>query len=259
MNNHQYHIVNYSPWPILTSVSMFSITTGSVLWMHSLNMKVMIIGMITLVLSSIQWWRDIIRESTFQGMHNKKVAIMMKWGMMLFILSEVLFFTSFFWSFFHMSLAPNIELGMMWPPMGIKSLNPMNIPLLNTIILLTSGMTITWAHHNILMKNFSKTYMSMLMTIMLGMYFTMIQMYEYIELSFSISDSAFGSTFFLMTGFHGIHVIIGTMFITNSLMRMNKLHFSKNHMVGFEAAAWYWHFVDIVWIILYISVYWWGM
>nr|YP_009733500.1 cytochrome c oxidase subunit III [Iassus dorsalis]QHV34338.1 cytochrome c oxidase subunit III [Iassus dorsalis] len=259
MNNHQYHMVNNSPWPIMTSISMFSLTTGAVMFMHKINKNTMMLGLLATILCSYQWWRDIIRESTFQGIHNKKIMNMMKWGMMLFILSEVLFFTSFFWAFFHASLAPSVELGMKWPPMGINSMNEMNIPLLNTIILLTSGISITWAHHSILLKKFNQTLKSMLLTIMLGIYFTMLQLYEYMESSFTIADSVFGSTFFMMTGFHGIHVLVGTIFILVSTMRMKKLHFSQNHMIGFEAAAWYWHFVDVVWLMLYLSIYWWGM
>nr|YP_010937205.1 cytochrome c oxidase subunit III [Iassus lateralis]WIW75748.1 cytochrome c oxidase subunit III [Iassus lateralis]WKW94148.1 cytochrome c oxidase subunit III [Iassus lateralis]WLN32153.1 cytochrome c oxidase subunit III [Iassus lateralis] len=259
MNNHQYHMVNNSPWPILTSISLFSLTTGAVMYMHKINMNIMIMGFTTMILSTYQWWRDIVRESTFQGIHNKKIMTMMKWGMMLFILSEVLFFTSFFWAFFHASLAPSIELGMKWPPTGIISLNEMNIPLLNTIVLLTSGISITWAHHSILLKKLNQTLKSMMLTILLGMYFSMLQLYEYMESSFTIADSIFGSTFFMMTGFHGIHVLVGTLFIMISTMRMNKLHFSNKHMIGFEASAWYWHFVDVVWLMLYLSMYWWGM
>nr|YP_009726422.1 cytochrome c oxidase subunit III [Batracomorphus lateprocessus]YP_010879004.1 cytochrome c oxidase subunit III [Batracomorphus matsumurai]QHW07513.1 cytochrome c oxidase subunit III [Batracomorphus lateprocessus]WHE42656.1 cytochrome c oxidase subunit 3 [Batracomorphus matsumurai] len=259
MNNHQFHMVNNSPWPILASMSVFSMMTGSIMWMKNMNMYTMMLGMMMIFMVSYQWWRDIVRESTFQGMHNKKISQMMKWGMMMFIISEVMFFLSFFWAFFHMSLAPSMEVGMNWPPMGIKSINAMNIPLLNTIILLSSGISITWAHNSMLIKMFNQTMKSLIITILMAIYFTMIQMYEYLELSFTIADSVFGSTFFLMTGFHGIHVIIGTVFILTSTIRMKKLHFSSKHMVGFESSAWYWHFVDLVWLFLYISVYWWGM
>nr|YP_010878926.1 cytochrome c oxidase subunit III [Batracomorphus chlorophana]WHE42578.1 cytochrome c oxidase subunit 3 [Batracomorphus chlorophana] len=259
MNNHKFHMVNNSPWPILTSLSIFTLALGSVKWMHKMEINTLLMGMLLIFLTSFQWWRDITRESTFQGNHNKKIIKMMKWGMMLFILSEILFFTSFFWTFFHMSLSPSIEIGLNWPPMGIEPMKPMGIPLLNTIILISSGISITWAHHSILMKMFNQTISSMMITILLGTYFSMIQLYEYLECSFSISDSVFGSTFFLMTGFHGIHVIIGTMFLITSTIRMKKLHFSSEHMVGFESSAWYWHFVDVVWLMLYISVYWWGM
>nr|YP_010878965.1 cytochrome c oxidase subunit III [Batracomorphus extentus]WHE42617.1 cytochrome c oxidase subunit 3 [Batracomorphus extentus] len=259
MNNQKFHMVNNSPWPILTSFSLMSMTISSVMWMHKNNVYTMILSMIMIMLVSWQWWRDIIRESTFQGMHNKKIIKLMKWGMMMFILSEIMFFISFFWTFFHMSLSPSAEIGLNWPPMGIKPMKPMNIPLLNTVILMSSGVSITLAHNFILNKMFNKTIKSMTITILLGIYFSMIQLYEYMECSFSISDSVFGSTFFLMTGFHGIHVIVGTMFLLVSTIRMKSLHFSQSHMVGFEASAWYWHFVDVVWLMLYISVYWWGM
>nr|YP_010879043.1 cytochrome c oxidase subunit III [Batracomorphus rinkihonis]WHE42695.1 cytochrome c oxidase subunit 3 [Batracomorphus rinkihonis] len=259
MNNHKFHMVNNSPWPILTSMSMFTFAMGTVMWMHKTEINTMLMGFIMMILTSFQWWRDITRESTFQGNHNKKIIMMMKWGMMLFILSEILFFTSFFWTFFHMSLSPSIEIGLNWPPLGIEPMKPMNIPLLNTIILISSGISITWAHHSIMIKMYNQTMKSMLITILLGLYFSMIQLYEYMECSFTISDSVFGSTFFLMTGFHGIHVIIGTMFLITSTLRMKSLHFSSNHMVGFESSAWYWHFVDVVWLMLYMSLYWWGM
>nr|YP_010878991.1 cytochrome c oxidase subunit III [Batracomorphus lineatus]WHE42643.1 cytochrome c oxidase subunit 3 [Batracomorphus lineatus] len=259
MNNHKFHMVNNSPWPILISFSLMSLTSSAAMWMHKNNPYLMIFSMILIVLLSVQWWRDIIREATFQGMHNKKIIKLMKWGMMLFILSEIMFFVSFFWTFFHMSLSPSIEIGLNWPPLGIEPIKPMNIPLLNTVILMTSGVSITMAHNFILNKMLSQTIKSMIITIMLGVYFSIIQVYEYMQCSFSISDSVFGSTFFLMTGFHGIHVIIGTMFLMVTTMRMKMLHFTKNHMVGFEASAWYWHFVDVIWLMLYISVYWWGM
>nr|YP_010879017.1 cytochrome c oxidase subunit III [Batracomorphus nigromarginattus]WHE42669.1 cytochrome c oxidase subunit 3 [Batracomorphus nigromarginattus] len=259
MNNHKFHMVNNSPWPVLISFSMLLLTTSAVVWMHKNNPYMLIMSLILTIMLSSQWWRDIIRESTFQGIHNKKIIKLMKWGMMMFILSEIMFFISFFWTFFHMSLSPSIEMGLNWPPMGIEPMKPMNIPLLNTVILMSSGVSITLAHNFIMNKMLSKTIKMMWITIFLGVYFSIIQLYEYMECSFSISDSVFGSTFFLMTGFHGIHVIIGTMFLIVSTIRLKMLHFTKNHMVGYEASAWYWHFVDIIWLMLYISVYWWGM
>nr|YP_010736889.1 cytochrome c oxidase subunit III [Pedionis sagittata]WEP24763.1 cytochrome c oxidase subunit III [Pedionis sagittata] len=258
MNNHPYHLVDKSPWPIISAMGMLTLTSGSILWMHKFNPHLMYMGMLIMLMVMFQWWRDITRESTFQGMHTKKVTLSMKMGMIMFIMSEIMFFTSFFWAFFHSSLSPNMEIGMNWPPMGIKTFNPMNIPMLNTIILLTSGMSMTWAHNMMTTKNMTKMKQSMIITIMLGLYFSMMQMYEYMEAQFSISDSIYGSTFFMSTGFHGIHVLIGTMFIIVTYMRMKNLHFSNNHHVGFESAAWYWHFVDVVWLFLYISVYWWG-
>nr|YP_010582875.1 cytochrome c oxidase subunit III [Uzeldikra longiprocessa]UGN61295.1 cytochrome c oxidase subunit III [Uzeldikra longiprocessa] len=258
MNNHPFHLVDKSPWPLTGSLGLMTMLSGMVMWFHKLNFNLMIIGIMITIMTSIQWWRDVIRESTFQGLHTIKVISSMKMGMILFILSEVLFFTSFFWSYFHSSIAPSMEIGMMWPPKGIIPFNPINIPMLNTMILLSSGVTITWTHNSLIMKNYNQMIQSMIMTIMLGLYFSLLQLYEYIESPFCISDSVYGATFFMATGFHGLHVIIGTIFILVSSMRIMKLHFSSEHHVGFEASAWYWHFVDVVWLFLYISIYWWG-
>lgn len=205
-----------------------------------------------------QWWRDISRESTFQGFHSFNVFLRIKLGIILFIISEVLFFTSFFWRFFHLRLTQIIELGIIWPPSGILTFNPFIIPLLNTIILLSSGISITWSHHRLLNNNYNQFFNSLLITIILGIYFSILQVYEYIDSSFNISDSSYGSIFFLATGFHGLHVLIGTIFLAICFLRNIFIHFSLNHHFGFEAAAWYWHFVDIVWLFLYISIYWWG-
>nr|YP_011018081.1 cytochrome c oxidase subunit 3 [Eucosmetus incisus]WQH58279.1 cytochrome c oxidase subunit 3 [Eucosmetus incisus] len=258
INNHPYHLVDYSPWPITGSIGAMTMTTGMVLWFHKNEMYLFWLGMMINLLTMYQWWRDIIRESTFQGKHTNKVVKGLKLGMILFIISELFFFISFFWAFFHSSLAPTIDIGMKWPPMGIETFNPMEIPLLNTTILLTSGISITWAHHTLINKNHNNTVKAIALTAMLGVIFTMLQMYEYMEAKFCISDSVYGSSFFMATGFHGIHVIIGTTFLIVTLMRTMKFHFSNHHHFGFEASAWYWHFVDVVWIFLYISIYWWG-
>nr|YP_010924954.1 cytochrome c oxidase subunit III [Chanohirata theae]WKB17932.1 cytochrome c oxidase subunit 3 [Chanohirata theae] len=258
MKNHPFHLVTYSPWPIVGSIGLLSLTSGTILFIQFQELWLMNLGLLITLMNMFLWWRDVVRESTYQGMHTSKVCKSMKWGMILFITSEVLFFFSFFWAFFHSSLSPSIEIGMMWPPLGIKSFNPLNIPLLNTMILLSSGMSITWAHNALINNNFTQTMQSILITVILGVYFTILQAIEYYEASFSMSDSVYGSTFFLSTGFHGLHVIVGTVFITTSLIRMKKLHFSIKHHIGFEASAWYWHFVDVVWLFLYLSIYWWG-
>nr|QWC53764.1 cytochrome c oxidase subunit III [Chudania hellerina] len=258
MNNHPFHLVDKSPWPITGSLGLMTITSGMIMWFHNLENKLMFLGISIILCTMIQWWRDVIRESTFQGMHTKKVMLNMKWGMLLFIMSEILFFSSFFWAFFHSSLSPSVEIGLQWPPLGIKPFNPINIPLLNTMILLCSGISMTWAHNSILVKNFTQMIQGLMITITLGIYFSILQMYEYIESSFCISDSIYGSTFFMSTGFHGIHVIIGTLFIIITMMRAKKLHFSSTHHLGFESSSWYWHFVDVVWLFLYLMVYWWG-
>nr|WPO01468.1 cytochrome c oxidase subunit III [Eocanthecona thomsoni] len=256
--NHPYHLVDYSPWPLTGSIGAMTLTSGMVLWFHKNEMYLFYLGITILLLTMIQWWRDIIREATFQGHHTIKVTNGLKIGMILFIVSEIFFFISFFWGFFHSSLAPTVEIGMMWPPKGIMVFNPMEIPLLNTMILLCSGMTVTWAHHSLMNNNYYETLKSLMITVILGIYFTILQAYEYKEASFCISDSIYGSCFYMATGFHGIHVMIGTIFLTICLLRHIKCHFSSNHHFGFEAAAWYWHFVDVVWLFLYISIYWWG-
>nr|AWV83723.1 cytochrome oxidase subunit III [Tettigarcta crinita] len=258
MNNHPYHLVNYSPWPLTGSLGTLTFVSGMIMMFHKYNLYLLMLGTIILLLTMFQWWRDISRESTFQGLHTMIVVKGLKVGMMLFILSEVLFFMSFFWGFFHSSLSPVMEIGMNWPPQGIMAFNPMQIPLLNTMILLCSGISITWSHHSLLENKYIESLMSMMLTIILGIYFSILQGYEYYESPFSISDSIYGSTFFMSTGFHGIHVLIGTTFIVICMMRHMNFHFSSNHHFGFEAAAWYWHFVDVVWLFLYISIYWWG-
>nr|YP_010310353.1 cytochrome c oxidase subunit III [Paramarcius puncticeps]UMY75888.1 cytochrome c oxidase subunit III [Paramarcius puncticeps] len=257
-NNHPYHLVDYSPWPLTGSIGVMTLMSGMVMWFHLNKMYLLYIGSTIILLTMYQWWRDIVREGTFQGKHTIKVTEGLKLGMILFIISELFFFLSFFWAFFHSSLSPNIELGMTWPPKGISTFNPMEIPLLNTMVLLTSGITVTWAHHSMMNNLHFQTSKALLFTSILGLYFTILQAYEYIEAPFCISDSIYGSLFFMATGFHGIHVIIGTSFLMVCLIRHTKFHFSKNHHMGFEAAAWYWHFVDVIWLFLYISIYWWG-
>nr|YP_002734950.1 cytochrome c oxidase subunit III [Coptosoma bifarium]ABZ01987.1 cytochrome c oxidase subunit III [Coptosoma bifarium] len=256
--NHPFHLVDYSPWPLTGSLGSLTLTSGMILWFHKNETTLLWMGAIILLMTMLQWWRDIVREATFQGKHTIKVTNGLKMGMILFIISEVFFFISFFWGFFHSSLSPTTEIGMMWPPKGILAFNPMEIPLLNTMILLCSGITVTWAHHSLMENKFNQTKMGLMITVMLGVYFTCLQALEYMEASFCISDSIYGSSFFMATGFHGLHVIIGTLFLSVCLMRHIKMHFSSNHHTGFEAAAWYWHFVDVVWLFLYISIYWWG-
>nr|AXS66373.1 cytochrome c oxidase subunit 3 [Cucujoidea sp. 12 KM-2017] len=256
--NHPFHLVDVSPWPLLGSLGTLIMMTGIIKWFHFFNMNLFFIGSSITLLIMYQWWRDITRESTFQGHHTYNVTIGLRWGMILFITSEIFFFISFFWAFFHNSLAPSIEIGMTWPPKGISSFNPIQIPLLNTLILLTSGLTVTWAHHSLMENNYNQALQSLLLTVLLGIYFSILQGYEYMEASFSIADSIYGASFFMATGFHGIHVIIGTTFLLVCLIRHYKYHFSPIHHFGFEAAAWYWHFVDVVWLFLYISIYWWG-
>nr|QXN53077.1 cytochrome c oxidase subunit III [Hemerobius simulans] len=257
-SNHPYHLVDYSPWPLTGALGALITTTGMVKWFHMYDNSLLILGNIITLLTMYQWWRDVTREGTYQGLHTISVTNGLRWGMILFIVSEVFFFVSFFWAFFHSSLSPSVEIGMMWPPAGITAFNPLEIPLLNTIILLSSGITITWAHHALMSNNYTQTTQGLFFTVILGIYFSILQGFEYIESPFTIADSVYGSTFFMATGFHGLHVLIGTTFLLVCLIRHINFHFSTNHHFGFEAAAWYWHFVDVVWLFLYISIYWWG-
>lgn len=256
--NHSFHLVDYSPWPLTISLGLLTLTSGIVKWFHLYNINLFILGIFIICLTAYQWWRDISRERTFQGLHTLSVITGIRWGIILFITSEIFFFISFFWAFFHRRLTPTIELGNIWPPLGIISFNPIQIPLLNTAILLASGVTITWAHHRIIENNHTQRTQGLLLTIILGVYFSILQAYEYIEAPFTIADNIYGSTFYIATGFHGIHVLIGSSFLLVCLIRHINFHFSRTHHFGFEAAAWYWHFVDIVWLFLYIVVYWWG-
>nr|YP_010585957.1 cytochrome c oxidase subunit III [Plectrocnemia tsukuiensis]UZZ43693.1 cytochrome c oxidase subunit III [Plectrocnemia tsukuiensis] len=257
-NNHPFHLVNYSPWPIIGSWGTMIFMMGLIKMFNKMNTNLMNLGLLIIILTMIQWWRDITRESTNQGFHTKKVMMNMKWGMIMFIISEILFFTSFFWAFFHSTLSPIIDLGMLWPPKNIQPFNPFKIPLLNSIILLSSGITVTWTHQMILMNNKKKSMLSLMFTIMLGVYFTMIQIMEYKEAPFSLNDSIYGTTFFVTTGFHGLHVLIGTTMLIISMMRLKMNHFSMNHHIGLEVTIWYWHFVDVVWLFLFIFMYWWS-
>lgn len=204
------------------------------------------------------WWRDVIRESTFEGRHLIVVVRGLRIGILLFIVSELLFFVSFFWAFFHSSLVPVVELGRKWPPFGIVPFNPFQVPLLNTVILLSSGIRVTWAHQSLLSRNYFEAWKSLMVTWWLGFYFLLLQLFEYFSASFGINDSVFGSVFFIATGFHGLHVIIGSLFLIIMWIRVKVMHFSEFHHFGFEASAWYWHFVDVIWLFLFSVVYWWG-
>lgn len=255
---HAYHLVNPSPWPLTGALSALLITSGLVMWFHFNSTPLLLLGLTVNSLTIYQWWRDIVREGTFQGHHTPIVQKGLRYGIILFIVSEVFFFSGFFWAFYHSSLAPTPELGGYWPPAGITPLNPIEVPLLNTSVLLASGVTITWAHHSLMDANRKHIIQALFITIALGLYFTVLQASEYYETPFTISDGVYGSTFFIATGFHGLHVIIGSTFLIVCFFRQLKFHFTSKHHFGFEAAAWYWHFVDVVWLFLYVSIYWWG-
>lgn len=257
-NNHPYHLVDFSPWPYIAGFSILSLLMSTVIYFHKSVIINVRISFLLLSISLLLWFRDIIREGTYLGIHTKRVQRGLKMGVIFFIVSEILFFVSFFWAFFHSSLSPSIEIGCQWPPIGIQAINPFAVPLWNTAILLGSGATVTWCHHSILAGNRGDSLKSLLLTISLGLLFTVIQFIEYNQSSFSISEGAYGSTFYVATGFHGAHVIIGTLLLSVSLIRLLNHQFTKNRHLGFEAAAWYWHFVDVVWLFLFIFIYWWG-
>lgn len=255
---HPYHIVNISPWPLLVGFGVINIIIGFIKIFNYLEIDLLFISLIFVLIISVIWWRDVIRERTFQGLHSRLVLRGLIVGIILFIIREIFFFISFFWAFFHSSLSPTIEVGHRWPPSGIFPFNPFQIPLLNTVILLSSGISITWTHQLILNNSWLDAKNALLVTWLLGLYFLILQGFEYYIASFNMSDSVYGSTFFMATGFHGFHVIVGTLFLFIMWIRILNYHFTSSHHFGFEAAAWYWHFVDVVWLFLFSVIYWWG-
>ncbi len=255
---HPYHLVAPSHWPVLGAFSAGIMFVGALLYMHDVTPWLIPVGLFLLLLVMALWWRDVVQEATFQGLHTPIVQIGLRYGMALFIASEVMFFAAFFWAFFNASLFPTEATGFQWPPVGIEPFDPFGVPLLNTLILLSSGVTVTWAHHELRKGNQRGTVEALILTILLGITFTGFQAYEYGHASFSFTEGIYPSTFFMVTGFHGFHVIIGTCFLTVCLFRAAKGHFTPDHHFGFEAAAWYWHFVDVVWLFLFSCVYWWG-
>ena len=257
---HPFHLVNISPWPFMTSISLFTTVLSFVFYFHYFNSAINYVCCSFIVLSFylFRWFTDIIDESSIYGYHTLKVQRGIRLGMCLFIASEIMFFFSFFWAFFHASLAPSIDIGCLWAPAGIIRIDPWGLPLLNTVLLLTSGLTVTWAHRAALSGSWFEVSKGLYATIVYGTIFTLIQYYEYTVAPFSINDSIYGSLFFILTGFHGIHVLVGTFFLFVCLVRHFKLNFTVNHHVGLEAAIWYWHFVDVVWMFLFITVYIWG-
>jgi cytochrome c oxidase subunit 3 len=258
--DHPFHLVSPSPWPLYTSISLLALTTSTALSMHSFSSAYIVVySALFLVMTSMSFWfRDIISEATYLGDHTLAVQKGLNLGIILFIVSEALFFMGIFWAFFHSALTPTVELGAQWPPIGIEPVNPFELPLLNTVILLSSGATVTYAHHSLIQgKRFGALYGSVA-TIILALVFTLFQAIEYNVSSFTISDGAFGTCFFFGTGFHGLHVIIGTIFLAVAFWRIFAYHLTDNHHLGFEGGILYWHFVDVVWLFLYVSIYYWG-
>jgi len=257
---HAFHLVDTSSLPLLTSIGALSLTTGSVLYFHGYNggFQSSVFGLTCVLICFFLWWRDVVRESTYEGHHTNIVQLGLRYGMLLFIVSEIMFFFAFFWAFFAAALAPVIEIGSIWPPKGIEPFNPIEVPLLNTLLLLCSGATVTYAHHAITAGNKIEAVFGLILTVVLACLFTTLQGFEYVTAGFTISDGMFGSTFYMATGFHGFHVLVGTIFLFVCLIRLTRDQFSIQHHFGFEAAAFYWHFVDVVWLFLYIAIYFWG-
>nr|YP_010317410.1 cytochrome c oxidase subunit 3 [Ciborinia camelliae]UNB14735.1 cytochrome c oxidase subunit 3 [Ciborinia camelliae] len=257
---HPFHLVSPSPWPLFTCIALLTLTTTVVLTIHGFSNAdyFLTIALISVVSSMSFWWRDVISEGTYLGNHTLSVQRGLNMGVALFIVSEALFFLAIFWAFFHSALSPTIELGAQWPPMGIEAVNPFELPLLNTVLLFLDLVTVTFAHHSLIQGNRSGALDGLVATVLLALVFTGLQGVEYTVSSFTISDGAFGSCFYFGTGFHGLHVMIGTAFIAVGLWRVLAYHSTDNHHLGLEASILYWHFVDVVWLFLYISIYYWG-
>ena len=257
---HPYHLVDPSPWPIAGAVSAGLLTTGLVMFMHHVTgwEFLLPLGVVGILATMFLWFRDVIDEATFRGFHTPVVQIGMRYGMALFIASEVMFFSAFFWAYFNASLFPTDVIGNVWPPKNIRTFDPLSLPLLNTLILLTSGVTVTWAHNALREGDRQGMLQGLALTILLGLSFTCVQAFEYSHAAFHFKDGIYPSTFFMATGFHGFHVIIGTTFLIVCFFRARAGHFKPEHHFGFEAAAWYWHFVDVVWLFLFTCIYFFG-
>ncbi len=270
--NHDYHLVNPSPWPAFGALSGFVLAFGAVIYMHpdvvgaeSLGAWTVIPGFMMVIFTMFVWWKDVIKEA-HGGDHKPVVQLGLRYGMALFIASEVMFFVAFFWAFFDASLFADQEIlvsrvehtGGAWPPVGVEPFEAFDLPFMNTLILLLSGCTVTWAHHALREGKRQQVVHGLALTVILGFLFTCLQAYEYSHAAFGFTDGIYSSTFYMATGFHGFHVIVGTIFLAVCWYRAAKGDFTPSHHFGFEAAAWYWHFVDVVWLFLFICVYWWG-
>jgi len=289
---HDYHLVQPSAWPIVGSFGAFLSAVGAISYFQTLKGSgglhifgltisgpwLLIFGAGLLTYTFIGWWRDVIKESVVNHDHTPVVKLGLRYGMILFIASEVMFFVAWFWAYFDAALYPDAAvtyardavLGGQWPPVpsadtnipGLgwfaHTFNPWGLPLVNTLILLTSGTTVTWAHHSLLEGDRKGLIWGLVCTVVLGILFTTCQAYEYAHAGFGFSHHIYGSTFFMATGFHGFHVIVGTIFLTVCLIRAIRGSFTVKHHFGFEAAAWYWHFVDVVWLFLFTCIYVWG-
>ncbi|RXR29307.1 cytochrome c oxidase subunit 3 [Sphingobium fluviale] len=262
--NHDYHILPPSIWPLMGSMSALALAIGAIMWMHPDQMGnagagVFYLGLAGVLATMFFWWADVVKEA-HAGDHTPVVSLHLRYGMILFIASEVMFFVGWFWAFFDFSLFPSTlePINGMFPSKGIETLNAFELPLLNTLILLCSGTTVTWAHHSLIHGNRDGLKKGLLATILLGALFSAIQAYEYAHAPFPFGETPYSSAFYMATGFHGFHVLVGTIFLIVCLVRANNGHFTPRQHFGFEAAAWYWHFVDVVWLFLFAAIYVWG-
>ena len=276
---HDYHLVNPSPWPLVGSIAATVMAVGGVIAMKGLfglpkgDLTVLLAGLAGVLLTMAGWWRDVTIEAN-QGDHTPVVGIGLRYGMIMFIASEVMFFVAWFWIFFEMALFHEVRTvsgieevrtaWATWPPQGIETVPAWNLPLLNTLTLLLSGTTVTWAHHALQTGDRRGAKIGLLLTIILGVIFTAIQVYEYYHIlphnyffggEGAENSGLYGSAFFMATGFHGFHVLIGTLFLIVCLGRLMGTGFTPKQHFGFESAAWYWHFVDVVWLFLFAFIY----
>lgn len=258
---HPYHLPDPSPWPILGAFGGFLIVFGIILAAHFGNYVILALGLLTVLATMFFWWRDVLREGRIPGAHSAIVRLGLRYGMTLFIASEVMFFVGFFWAYFNFLLFPDAQGNgqTVWPPTTVHTFDPFHLPLLNTMILLLSGTTVTWAHHALLENDKKNLVRGLGITVLLGLTFTVCQAIEYSHAPFAFNGGGvYSSTFFLATGFHGFHVIVGTIFLAVCWFRARAGQFTPERHFGFEAAAWYWHFVDVVWLFLFICIYWYG-
>jgi cytochrome c oxidase subunit 3 len=257
-----YHLVDPSIWPLVGALGGGLTMLGIIFAAHFGTYLLLGIGLAVVAATMVFWWRDVLRESRTAGLHTPVVRLGLRYGMSLFIASEVMFFVGFFWAFFHYALYPEHVLGTAtpaWPPVGVHTFDPFHFPFMNTMILLLSGTTITWAHHSLLEGDRKHLIMGVGLTVLLGMCFTLFQAIEYSDAPFKFyGGGVYPAVFFLATGFHGFHVIVGTCFLVVCWFRARDGQFTPQRHFGFEAAAWYWHFVDVVWLFLFVAVYWWG-
>lgn len=258
-----FHIVTPSPWPLLTRFALLILTSGAVFYFNGYDTIgsqtfLLTIGFLTTVIRIVLWFRDVILEGTFLGDHTFVVQKGISISVILFIVREVFFFLRVFWRFFHSRLSPTVEIGTQWPPIGIATINPFELPLVNTILLLSRGARVTYAHHRIIQGNRRQIIVGTIITIFFAIVFTLCQGIEYYNAPFTLADGVYASTFFFRTFFHGFHVIIGTAFIGVAFFRLLRYQITDHHHRGFEASILYWHFVDLVWLVLYVAIYWWG-